>query len=146
VLCASTRPNGIPQGDPFYWVLDAGAANAGNLPANHPAAAGAFPFGGLAGDLFVTGDWHNIGISRAGVYRSGVWIPDVNGAPSLTLSSRTEDSPPTYRCPESGNVSHRQTPILRSCLSYRRESAFIGEQTLSCRLARKLLPTQPSGP
>jgi hypothetical protein len=80
-------PNGAPQGNPFFWVLDAGTANAGNLPGNHPPAAGSFGFGGIAGDIFVTGDWSNSGLTRAGVYRAGLWVLDVNGAhtPDLTF-------------------------------------------------------------
>jgi len=73
----------VPQGEPFFWVTDAGAANAGNEPANHPAAANAFAFGGLAGDVFVTGDWTGGGKTTAGVYRAGFWVLDaaVPGAP-----------------------------------------------------------------
>jgi hypothetical protein len=65
------------------WTLDAGTANAGNLPVNHPAAANGFAFGGLPGDVFVTGDWYNTGISTAGVYRAGFWVLDaaLPGAP-----------------------------------------------------------------
>jgi len=76
-------PGGIPQGNPFFWVTDAGAANAGNEPASHPAAANAFAFGGLAGDVFVTGDWYGSGITTAGVYRAGFWVLDaaLPGAP-----------------------------------------------------------------
>jgi len=76
-------PGGVPQGEPFFWVTDAGAANAGNEPANHPAAANAFAFGGLAGDVFVTGDWTGGGKTTAGVYRAGFWVLDaaVPGAP-----------------------------------------------------------------
>jgi len=89
-------PGGVPQGPPFFWVLDAGSANAGNAPANHPAAAGSFPYGGLActslsngctsidinktGDLFVVGDWLGTGTEQAGVYRQGSWILDLTGA------------------------------------------------------------------
>jgi len=79
-------PGGIPQGEPFFWVFDAGTATSGNLPANHPAAAGAFPFGGLPGDIFVTGDWNNTGTSKAGVFRGGAagvqpfqWVLDGSG-------------------------------------------------------------------
>jgi len=83
-------PGGVPVGQPFFWVLDAGAANAGNSPANHPACISAaqagcnatttpFPFGGLAGDVFVTGDWLGTGVSHAGVYRTGDWIEDTVG-------------------------------------------------------------------
>jgi hypothetical protein len=81
-------PAGIPQGNPFFWVLDAGTANAGGSPANHQPAPGSYGFGGLAGDVFVTGDWTNSGISRAGVYRTGLWVLDSSGShtPSLTFS------------------------------------------------------------
>ena len=55
-------PAGIPQGDPFYWVPDAGAANAGSAAANHqPDLSRCFAFGGIAGDMFVTGDWYGTG-------------------------------------------------------------------------------------
>jgi len=69
-------PGGVPQGEPFLWVLDGGAANAGNLPVNHPAAANPFAFGGLPGDVFVAGDWSLTGKSAAGVYRAGLWVLD----------------------------------------------------------------------
>ena len=63
----------MPQGPPFFWVHDNSPANAGNC----------FPFGGLSGDVFVTGDWYNTGTSAAGVYRSGYWVLDaaLPGAP-----------------------------------------------------------------
>jgi hypothetical protein len=80
-------PGGVPQGDPFYWVLDAGAANAGGAPANHqPDYGRVFAFGGLTGDVFITGDWFNTGISAAGVYRTGFWVLDaaLPGAPQAS--------------------------------------------------------------
>ena len=73
-------PGGVPVGNPFFWVLDNGSASAGNTPANHPPAAGSFPFGGLAGDIFVTGDWLGTGVWHAAVYRTGSWIEDTTGA------------------------------------------------------------------
>src|SRR5262249_37372807 len=75
---------GVPTGDPFFWVLDAGAANAGSSPDNHqPDLARCFPFGGITGDVFVTGDWYSTGTSAAGVYRNGLWVldPALPGAP-----------------------------------------------------------------
>ncbi|HEY3836791.1 MAG TPA: Ig-like domain-containing protein, partial [Bryobacteraceae bacterium] len=70
-------PGGVPVGNPFFWVPDAGAANAGNTPASHPAdITRCFAFGGLTGDVFVTGDWNNTGTSLAGVYRNGFWVLD----------------------------------------------------------------------
>jgi len=77
-------PGGVPQGNPFFWVLDAGAANAGNDPANHqPDIANSFAFGGLTGDVFVAGDWYGTGVSTGGVYRKGFWVLDAAapGAP-----------------------------------------------------------------
>jgi hypothetical protein len=68
-------PGGVPQGNPFYWVLDSGAANAGSAPANHQPGF-SFAFGGLTGDVFVSGDWYNTGTSTAGVYRTGLWVLD----------------------------------------------------------------------
>jgi hypothetical protein len=79
-------PGGVPQGNPFFWVLDAGAANAGNQPVNHPAAPYSFAFGGLTGDIFVAGDWNNTGTSQAGVYRAGYWVLDA-ALPNATQSS-----------------------------------------------------------
>lgn len=73
-------PYGQPQGDPFFWVFDANPAYAGNDPSNHPAAPGAFAFGGLAGDKFVSGDWAFTGYWRAAVYRNGTWLLDYNGS------------------------------------------------------------------
>jgi hypothetical protein len=83
----------VPQGEPFFWVPDVGAANAGNLPANHPTTPTPFAFGGLPGDVFVTGDWYNTGITTAGVYRAGFWVldaalpgtPQANHVPGLTF-------------------------------------------------------------
>jgi hypothetical protein len=77
-------PGGVPQGNPFYWVLDSGLANAGNFPAYHqPDYGRLFAFGGLAGDVFVTGDWYGEGVSVAGVFRNGFWVLDAAapGAP-----------------------------------------------------------------
>jgi hypothetical protein len=93
-LVREYAPGGIPQGNPFFWVLDSAAANAGDLPANHPPAANPFAFGGLTGDVFVTGDWYSTGISTAGVFRTGLWVLDAalpgaplgNHLPGLTLS------------------------------------------------------------
>jgi hypothetical protein len=37
------------------------------------------PFGGLVGDVPVTGDWTGTGVTRIGIYRSGLWYTDLNG-------------------------------------------------------------------
>jgi hypothetical protein len=93
-------PGGVPQGVPFFWVLDGASATAGSAPANHPVATGGsvspFAYGGLActslfpgctsvnpnlsPDMFVTGDWLGTGVWHAGIYRAGVWIEDTTGA------------------------------------------------------------------
>jgi hypothetical protein len=82
-------PMGVPQGNPFFWVLD-GADPTSAMDANthQPDYARCFPFGGLAGDLFVTGDWYGTGISVAGVYRSGLWYLDT-ALPGDPLSNHT---------------------------------------------------------
>jgi N-acetylneuraminic acid mutarotase len=70
-------PGGVPIGNPFYWVPDSGDPNSGVAPANHqPDYSRVFAFGGLSGDVFVTGDWYSTGISVAGVYRNGLWVVD----------------------------------------------------------------------
>jgi hypothetical protein len=79
-----TPPGGSPQGWPFFWLLDSANANAGALPANHqPATTGPtapFAFGGITGDLYVSGDWQSTGTYHAGIYRSGSWLLDLSGA------------------------------------------------------------------
>ena len=80
-------PMGIPQGNPFYWVVDIADADAGTSAQIHqPDVPNSFAFGGLAGDVFITGDWNNSGTSKGGVFRSGVagaqpfeWVLDANG-------------------------------------------------------------------
>jgi hypothetical protein len=83
--CTSTDASGCP----FFWVLDSGNPNAGNLPANHQPQANCFALGGLFGDVFVTGDWYDTGISAAGVYRQGFWLLDLAlpGAPPAQHAS-----------------------------------------------------------
>src|SRR5262249_7088237 len=75
-------PAGVPQGEPFFWVLDGASANAGSAATTHQPGI-TFAFGGLPGDVFVTGDWANNGTSAAGVYRNGLWVLDAAppGAP-----------------------------------------------------------------
>jgi hypothetical protein len=87
-LVRKYAPGGVPQGNPFYWVLDSGNANAGTSPASHQPAPGSFAFGGLNGDVFVTGDWTGGGTSTAGVYRSGFWVLD-GGLPGAPQASHT---------------------------------------------------------
>jgi len=74
-------PGGVPQGPPFFWVLDSAAVNSSPAATNHVASltgeTAPFPYGGIAGDQFVTGDWESTGTWHAGVYRSGSWILDL---------------------------------------------------------------------
>jgi hypothetical protein len=79
-------PGGVPQGPPFYWVLDSASVESGpgTVAAHQPSLSGAtapFPFGGDADglDMFVTGDWLGTGTSHAGVYRRGNWLLDLTG-------------------------------------------------------------------
>jgi len=81
--CNSTTNAGCP----FLWVFDSGNPNAGSAASAHQPAAGSFAYGGLYGDIFVTGDWQSTGVYSAGIYRQGFWILDVNGthAPNQTF-------------------------------------------------------------
>ena len=85
----SYAPQGVPTTPPFFWVLDNGAANAGPLATSHQPASYCFAFGGLSGDVFVTGDWYNTGVSAAAVYRQGLWVLDAGlpGAPQTSHMS-----------------------------------------------------------
>jgi hypothetical protein len=70
-------PAGVPQGNPFFWVPDMSDADAGTTVALHqPDLPRCFAFGGIAGDVFVTGDWYNTGRAMAGVYRGALWVLD----------------------------------------------------------------------
>jgi hypothetical protein len=86
-LVRKYAPGGVPQGNPFFWVLDAASATdttqADHVPCMAPSCGGApFGFGGVTGDVFITGDWLGTGIFHAGVYRSGNWLQDTTGAHS----------------------------------------------------------------
>jgi len=75
--CNSTTTAGCP----FYWVFDVAAANnPSGAAATHQPAPGSFAYGGLFGDVFVTGDWLGTSMYQAGVYRSGFWLLDLNGS------------------------------------------------------------------
>jgi probable HAF family extracellular repeat protein len=62
--------------DGFFWLLDVD----GNEMFDSPPDL-AFPFGGIAGDIPITGDWNGNGHTKVGVYRSanGLFILDSNG-------------------------------------------------------------------
>ncbi len=60
----------------FYWLEDVD----GNQQFNQPPDQ-AFAFGGVAGDIPITGDWNGDGRTKVGVYRpsNGLFILDTNG-------------------------------------------------------------------
>ena len=76
-------------GCPFFWVLDGANPNAGPLASTHQPSPGAYAYGGLFGDVFVTGDWLAVGYTRSGVYRQGIWLLDegLNGAGNHTYDT-----------------------------------------------------------
>jgi hypothetical protein len=80
IVRACLPPMCTPASNPFLWVFDNADPSAGSSAAAHQPAPGAFAFGGVTGDIYVTGDWQGNGTSRAGIYRSGNWIEDVTGA------------------------------------------------------------------
>jgi hypothetical protein len=66
---------GIFRND-FFWILDVD----GNRQFDSPPDL-AFPFGGIPGDIPITGDWTGNGHTKVGIYRSsnGMFILDSNG-------------------------------------------------------------------
>jgi hypothetical protein len=60
----------------FYWLEDVD----GNQQFNSPPDR-AFAFGGIAGDIPITGDWNGSGTTNVGIYRpsNGLFILDANG-------------------------------------------------------------------
>ena len=60
----------------FFWILDVDGNQAFNSPPDL-----AFPFGGVSGDIPITGDWNGNGHTKVGIYRpsNGLFILDSNG-------------------------------------------------------------------
>ena len=60
----------------FYWLQDVDGDQQFNSPPDR-----AFAFGGVAGDIPITGDWNGSGTSKVGIYRpsNGLFILDTNG-------------------------------------------------------------------
>ncbi len=60
----------------FLWVLDVDGNQKMNIPPDS-----VFAFGGIPGDIPITGDWNGDGRTKIGIYRSsnGLWILDTNG-------------------------------------------------------------------
>jgi len=63
----------------FFWVLDSNGSGA--FEGTGSGQDKAFAFGGLSGDVPVTGDWNGDGHTKAGIYRpsTGTWLLDFNG-------------------------------------------------------------------
>jgi hypothetical protein len=82
---------GQPQGSPFFWVLDQAAAGAAQ--ASHGVAStgpfAPFAYGGLANDVFLTGDWGGAGCTRPAVYRAGIWVLDIGGGLATQCTQAT---------------------------------------------------------
>lgn len=82
-MCQSTQTTG-QAGWPGFWVWDGSPTQPNAQQSAQLVSPGGFPgipaapfwFGGLYGDLFVTGDWRNVGQQQAGIYRSGSWLLD----------------------------------------------------------------------
>src|SRR5215469_7475763 len=60
----------------FLWLIDAD----GNRQFNSPPDR-SFAFGGIPGDIPITGDWSGSGTTKVGIYRSsnGLFLLDYNG-------------------------------------------------------------------
>ncbi len=60
----------------FLWVLDVDGNERQNIPPDL-----VYAFGGIPGDIPITGDWNGDGHTKIGIYRSsnGLWILDTNG-------------------------------------------------------------------
>ncbi|HME07130.1 MAG TPA: SBBP repeat-containing protein [Bryobacteraceae bacterium] len=69
-----SRAGVLRQG--FLWLLDAD----GNERENHPGDL-VYAFGGIPGDIPITGDWNGDGHTKIGIYRpgNGLFILDSNG-------------------------------------------------------------------
>jgi len=69
----------------FFWLEDTD----GNLQFLSPPDR-AFPFGGVAGDVPITGDWNGSGTTKVGVYRpsNGLFILDYNGDGVFTSADK----------------------------------------------------------
>jgi hypothetical protein len=74
-------PFGAPVTAPFLWLLDiAVPGTANNVTPQSAHAIGNLPgiaFGGFPGDMPMTGDWFNGGVTQFGVFRQGfLWMLD----------------------------------------------------------------------
>jgi hypothetical protein len=84
VRAAGSSPN-------FLWILDQTGARA--FIAAGTNASTVFPFGGIAGDLPMVGDWNNSGTAKVGVFRLGFFfVLDVNGDRAFSLTAVPPDA------------------------------------------------------
>lgn len=69
----------------FFWLLDVDGNQQFNIPPDR-----AFAFGGIPGDIPITGDWNGSGSTKVGVYRSsnGLFILDYDGDGQLTAADK----------------------------------------------------------
>jgi hypothetical protein len=69
----------------FFWMLDADGNQQLNVPPDK-----AFAFGGVFGDVPITGDWNGDGRTKVGVYRasSGLFILDYDGDGFFTAADK----------------------------------------------------------
>ena len=74
----------------FFWILDANGN--GTFDGTGTGQDLAFPFGGVAGDRPVVGDWNGDGTSKVGVFRQGFfWVLDANGNHQLDGTGPGQD-------------------------------------------------------
>jgi hypothetical protein len=71
-------PGGVPIGNPFFWIVNSSGSCLTAKTAAACTVDGAFAYGGLAGDIFLTGDWTGTGVWREAVYRNGFWIESLS--------------------------------------------------------------------
>jgi hypothetical protein len=70
----------------FFWLLDVNGDGKFQEPPDR-----AFGFGGIAGDIPITGDWNGSGRTKAGIYRSsnGLFVLDYDGDGRFTNQDRS---------------------------------------------------------
>jgi hypothetical protein len=103
ILQAGTTPLAAKVGvfrSGFFWLLDVDGDRQFNV-----ASDKAFAFGGIAGDIPITGDWDGSGKTKVGVYRAsnglflldydgnGIFDPAVDKIYSLGVGTQTGDIP-----------------------------------------------------
>jgi hypothetical protein len=73
----------------FLWILNQGS---GSFIASGATADMVFAYGGIAGDVPVTGDWNGTGRTKIGVFRGGFeWVLNQNGTGSFQASGTGAD-------------------------------------------------------